>query len=488
MIRRSHFVWLLVSGLLGCGEGDAPATSGGAGDVPIGPPPPVSGDFRFYADIVPPGVGSGFAAMPGGHVAIASTPTKAGAVAGVPFTHFGPGTTVPNYDLLVAVIDNAGKTAWLKTFATAEIEASTSIVSDEKGDLYVSGQFKDNVDGLDFGGGVTVGIGPGELSSFLVKLSGKDGKALWATSIQSGETYAQQYCGLFRKDRAVRGGRGAIGCIFDADDGTRKLRIVTKAGATEIAAAGSDWNAVALAFDPSSGEPTGSYVLGGVDSNIQSLAITDDGGVVIGGIVEAGTVTDSAGSEPLVTGADTCFVASLGPDMKPRFRRTFSGDADSGCLIGDIAVAGPDRVLIGGSAIGNVDLGDGVASSGAFGFTGVLGADLSSAGAFERFADARVFGVATDVWGQSFVGVATEGDMQSFRYTKRDATGQVVWESKTYALAAGANPSSLLALGLETDKSGALTVFGAHKGPITFGDSVYGEDNEPRLFLARFAP
>jgi hypothetical protein len=38
--------------------------------------------------------------------------------------------------------------------------------------------------------------------------TGADGKALWATAIQSADTYVQPYCGLLRKEIAVRGGRG----------------------------------------------------------------------------------------------------------------------------------------------------------------------------------------------------------------------------------------------------------------------------------------
>jgi hypothetical protein len=458
-------------------------------EVPLGPPPPVSGTYHWYADLTPAlSIAEDFAVAPDGRVAFTSSPVQAGTVAGVPFTHFGPGTKIPNYDLLVAVLDTTGKVAWLKTFATAEIEGATSVAFDDKGDLYVSGLFKDNVDGLDFGNGVSVGIGPGEISSFLVKLRGSDGTALWATAIQSDTSYVQPYCGYFNKEHAVRGGVGAIGCIFDAGAGTRHAKIVTKTGSTLVAPAGPNENAFAFAFNPSTGEPIGTYVLGGVDSFIRTLAITKTGGIVIGGQLQEGTATDSAGSAPLTLTAPSCFVTTLSADLKPTARRTFGGDATSECDLTGVAVAGADRVLVAGNASGNVNFGDGATSSGNFGFTMTLDVSLANIRAPERFANERVFAVATDAWGQSFVGVSTESAQLSLRYLKHDAAGERIYTSKKYTPDASASRTSLKALGLEVDKSGAPSVFGLLSGTLSLDDGPHGEGSNLHLFALRFAP
>lgn len=473
---------------VGCNEGQKEEEP--PSEEPLGPPPPVSGTFHWYADITPSfPVAQGFAVAPDGRVALVASPIQAGTIAGVPYTHYGPGTATPNYDLLVAVLDASGKTAWWKTFATAEIESATSIAFDDKGDLYVTGVFKNNVDGLDFGNGVSVGIGPGEISSFLVKLRGTDGTALWAMAIQSDDRYVEPYCGFFLKERAVRGAHGAVGCMFDAGEGLGHVKLVTQAGATRVAPAGPKVNAFVLAFNPSTGEPTGTYVLGGVDSTIQALALTSSGGIVIGGQLQAGTVTDSAGSTPITLAARSCFVMSLSADLKPSFRRTFNGEASSDCEIIDVAVAGPDRILIGGNGLGNVDFGDGVASTDLFGFTGVLNANLSNSGAFERFSDESVFGVVSDAWGQSFVGLSKAGSTApSFRYTKHGADGTVIYTSKTYTSDASASNPSLKVLGLATDKSGALSVFGRLSGPFLFDDGTHGQNSIQSFFALRFAP
>lgn len=458
-------------------------------EEPLGPPPPVSGAFQWYADITPAlSLGEDFAVAPDGRVALVSSPVRAGTVAGVPFTHFGPGTSTPNYDLLVAVLDKSGKLAWSKSFATVEIESGSSIAFDEAGDVYVAGLLKDNTDGLDFGDGITVGISPGELSGFLVKLRGTDGRALWATGIQSADRYVAPRCGSFQKEHAVRGGLGAIGCLFDAGDGTRKAKIVTRSGATEITPAGPGINSLVLAFNPASGEPTGTYVIGGANASIRALAISDSGGVVIGGQLRVGTAADSAGSEPIVVSGPSCFVASLGADLKPAYRRVFSGKADADCAVGDVALAGSGRLLVGGEAEGEVDFGDGSTTSGSFGFLGTLSADLSNAAPLERYADERVFGVATDAWGQSFIGVASEHSPLSLRYTKRDAAGAVIFESKKYVPDAGASSPYLAGRGLAVDRSGALSVFGVLRGPFSFEDGPHGASDFLHFFGARFEP
>lgn len=490
MKRHPILAALLFSCVLGCGDGGPKGTSS-SGDPPDTSPPAVSGAFSWYVDITPAhSLGNGYAVAPDGRVAFAFTPVEDGTVAGEPFTHYGPGNTTPNYDALVAVIDPTGKLAWARSFATAEIETTTALAFDEAGDLYLSGIFKDNTDGLDFGNGVTVGIGPGEISSYLVKLRGTDGAALWATAITSGDSYVQPTCGFTEKELAVRGGRGALGCLFDGGDGTGAIRILTQTGMADIAAAGPDTNVIVLGFDPSTGQLAGSYVLGGADVNVRSLAITDSGGVVLGGVSEAGNVTDSAGSNPLVfTAATSCFVAALDATFKPTARRIFGGEASSNCAIGDIALAGPDRILVGGNAEGAVGLGDEGPSSGTIGFAGVLRADLLNAGAFDRFADGRVFGVATDVWGQSFVGVARQTNPAVFfRYMKRDADGNVVWSSKEYGAEDGSVFAELDAFGFGVDKAGWPTVFGVLTGgPFVFDDGPHG-GADPHFFAVKFEP
>lgn len=484
--RSALMLWGLLLGM-GCAE-DGPKDDGPDGTP--GPVPPVSGDFHWYADITPGfAIGDAFAVGANGRAALASSPTRAGTVAGVPFTHYGPGTSTPNYDLLVVVLDPTGALAWKRSFSTVEIEAASAVAIDEAGDVYLAGMLKDNQDGLDFGDGVTVGIGRGEISSFLVKLRGTDGKALWATGIVSGERYVKPYCGLFRKELQVRGGLGAIGCTFDVDDvALDRVRLVTSAGTTEVSPVGPGVNGFVLAFDPSNGRPQGTYVLGGAESAFRTLAISDSGGVVLGARLRRGTVVDSAGSAPLVLDAPGCLIASLGADLKPVHRRTLAGGVDTDCEPGDVALGENGRVHIGGNAMGNVDLGDGVAGAGAFGFSGTLQADLSNAAPFERFANERVFGVATDAWGQSFVGLSQEDSPVSLRYTKRDATGTVLHASKTYTADASASAPYLRARGLAVDGSGAPTLFGVFSGPFTFDDGPHGSDTNQSLFAVRFAP
>ncbi|WP_375767632.1 hypothetical protein NR798_39055 [Archangium gephyra] len=104
----------------------------------------------------------------------------------------------------------------------------------------------------------------------------------------------------------------------------------------------------------------------------------------------------------------------------------------------------------------------------------------------ERFAGESVFGVAADAWGQSFVGVAKEG-APSFRYTKRDAAGQVVFTSKTYAADASVTSPYLDVLGLGVDRSGAPIVFGVSSGAFVFDDGPHG-GNKGNFFALRFDP
>jgi hypothetical protein len=72
------------------------------------------------------------------------------------------------------------------------------------------------------------------------------------------------------------------------------------------------------------------------------------------------------------------------------------------------------------------------------------------------------------------VGIAKTGSSPSFQYSKRDADGKLVFESKTYTPEASATNPSLYMLGLDTDKSGAVSVFGALRGPFSFDDGVHG--------------
>ncbi|MCP3165140.1 hypothetical protein [Myxococcus qinghaiensis] len=491
MMQRTRAVVVWVGLLAGMSCSDDGAKDDGAGDA-LGPVPPTSGVFRWYADITPgAATGDAFAVGADGRVALAASPFREGTVAGVPFAHYGPGTTIPNYDLLVAVLDSKGALAWKRSFSTVEIEAANAVAFDEAGDVYLAGLLKDNHDGLDFGDGVTVGIGRGEISSFLVKLRGADGKALWAMGIVSGEQrYVQPYCGLFRKELQVRGGLGAIGCVFSVSDlSLGRVRLVTSAGTTEVSPVALGANGFVLAFDPANGRPLGTYVMGGAEAVIRTLALTESGGVVLGGRLRTGTVVDSAGSEPLVLAAPSCLIAALGADLRPVHRRVLGGGVDTDCEPGDVALGENGRVHVGGNAEGDVGLGDGVTGQGAFGFSGVLNADLSNEGTFERFANEWVFGVATDAWGQSFTGVSRESASPvSLRYTKRDAAGAVVHTSRTYTGPVGVRAPYLRVRGIGVDMSGAPTLFGVFSGPFSFDDGPHGNATEQSSFAVRFAP
>lgn len=492
MMTRTRAVVVLVGLLVGMSCSDDGAKDDGDGDA-LGPVPPTSGVFRWYADITPGvAIGDAFAVGADGRVALAASPFRAGTVAGVPFEHYGPGTSIPNYDLLVAVLDSRGALVWKRSFSTVEVEAASAVAFDEAGDVYLAGILKDNQDGLDFGDGVTVSLGQGEISSFLVKLRGTDGKALWATGIVSGEQrYVQPYCGLFRKELQVRGGLGAIGCVFTVRDDVAlgRVRLVTSAGTTEVSPVALGVNGFVLTFDPANGRPRGTYVMGGAEAVIRTLALTEGGGVVLGARLRAGTVVDSTGSPPLVLAAPSCLIASLGADLRPVHRRTLGGGVDTDCEPGDVALGKSGRVHVGGNAEGDVGLGDGATGQGSFGFAGVLNEDLSNAGTFERFAGERVFSVATDAWGQSFTGVSQEGGAPvSLRYTKRDAAGAVVHTSKTYPGPTGVRSPYLQMRGLVVDRSGAPTLFGVFLGPFSFDDGPHGNASEPSFFAARFAP
>ncbi|WP_342378609.1 hypothetical protein NVS55_04395 [Myxococcus stipitatus] len=449
------------------------------------------GELRWYADLTPGDpVGDAFAVSQSGRTAFAFSPLREGAVSGVPFTHYGPGGVRTNYDLLVAVLESTGKLAWRRTFSTAEIESATAVTFDEAGDVYVAGLLKDNQDGLDFGDGVSVDVGPGELTSFLVKLRGSDGKALWATGILSGDRYVKPQCGSFRKELQVRGGAGVLGCVFTVRDvALEHLLLVTRTGATEVRPVGLGANGVVLSFDPASGQPRATYVLGGAESVLRTVALTEAGGVVFGARLRPGTIVDSEGSTPLALTAPGCLVASLSANLKPLHRRVLGGSAaETDCEPEDVVLVGNDRILVGGQGTGNLDLGDGVVGQGTFGFVGTLRPDLSNAAAFERYAGERVFGIAADVSGPSFVGLAREESTQSFHYTKRDASGTVVHTSRTHVADASARSPFLRMRGLAVDASGAPTLLGVSGGPFVFDDGLHGSNDARSCFAARFVP
>ncbi|QSQ11160.1 hypothetical protein [Myxococcus landrumensis] len=492
MRHRTRSVCVLVVLLLGVQCANEKPKADGPPDEP-GPIPGVSGAFRWYAELTPGDpVGDSFAVSKAGRTAFAFSPLRAGTVAGVPFNHSGAGGVKSNYDLLVAVLESTGKLAWKRTFSTAEVESATAVTFDDAGDVYVAGLLKDNQDGLDFGDGVSVGVGPGELTSFLVKLRGTDGKALWALGIISGERYVRPMCGIFRKELQVRGGVGVLGCVFTVSDVAQEhLLLVTRTGTTEVRPVGLGANGVVLSFDPSSGQPRATYVLGGAESVLRTLAVTDAGGVVLGARLRQGTIVDSEGSTPLVLTAPGCLVAALGPNLKPLHRRVLGGSiAETDCEPEDVVLAGNGRVLVGGQGTGNLDQGDGVVGQGTFGFVGTLHSDLSNADAFERYADQRVFGMAVDAWGQSFVGLSREEPALSFHYTKRDASGTVVHTSKDQVADASARfPYPLLNMrGLAVDASGAPTLLGVTGGPFVFDDGLHGSNEARSCFAVRFAP
>ncbi|AGC42188.1 hypothetical protein MYSTI_00839 [Myxococcus stipitatus DSM 14675] len=462
-----------------------------ANERPKAEEPEVSGAFRWYSDLTPGDpIGDAFAVSPAGRTAFAFSPLGGGTVAGVPFTHSGPGSARTNHDLLVAVLEPTGKLAWKRTFSTAEVESATAVTFDDAGDVYVAGLLKDHQDGLDFGEGVSVDVGPGELTSFLVKLRGTDGKALWALGITSGERSVQPLCGAFRKELQVRGGVGVLGCVFTVRDvALEHLLLVTRTGTTEVQPVGLGANGVVLSFDPASGQPRATYVLGGAEAVLRTVALTEAGGVVFGARLRQGTLVDSEGSTPLVLTTPGCLVASLSANLKPLHRRVLGGSTvETDCEPEDVVLVGKDRVLVGGQGTGSLDLGDGAGGQGTFGFVGTLHADLSNAEAFERYPDQRVFGLAADAWGQSFVGLAREASPGSFHYTKRDASGTVVHTSRTQGADTSARSPFLRMRGLAVDASGAPTLLGVSGGPFVFDDGVHGSNDARSCFAVRFAP
>jgi hypothetical protein len=506
--------WVFVVAVNACGDDSAagPGSGSDAGtdgpSIPpneagviapfdAGPVPPVSGAMRWYADIHPAHTfGNGIAVARDGRVALAFSPVTAGTVADTPFTHFGPGTSTPNYDVLVGVVNNAGKLAWQRSFATAEIEAATAAAFDEAGDLYVSGTFKNNADGLDFGTGVTVGIGPGEISSFLVKLRGTDGTPLWAASIEAVNAGADPSCGLGKHELAVRAGRVALACVFDAGvSNTRSARVVVKGAPTSVPSVAARSNALLIRFDANDGKVTSTYVMAGAgDEAIHAVRLTEGGDVVFGATLKKGSSLDSAGSAPLpVSIAQTCLIGRIpAGDAKPSFRRTFEGDVAATCTLRDVAVVENQKILFGGAAKGNVDFGDSVTGADDYGTFGAVNAVTgANAGVtLERFPGETVFGVDVDAWGQSFVGVyGGTASKAIFRYTKRDASGAIVFTSKSVVPDSETGSSLMEAFGLGVDGSGSLTVFGDLKGTFTFPDGVArGQDGDQHFFAARFDP
>jgi hypothetical protein len=237
------------------------------------------------------------AAVPGGDVVVAGTFQGSMAIAGKTLASAG------DTDVFVARFGGDGKLRWARSFGGSGADHADAVALDASGRVYVGGSFSGTVD---------PGAGPkltakGDADAFVAAFE-VDGTPRWAVGF--GSPADDEVFGL-----ALKGERIAI-------TGTVTGPAVI-AGAP-LSAVGPRGYVAALDLD---GKGLWAVPFGGGTGFTagRSLAIADDGALVLGGVLGEGS---AFGTEPLGTqGYGSPFVAVLAPaDGAPRWARAFPAE------------------------------------------------------------------------------------------------------------------------------------------------------------------
>ena len=97
---------------------------------------------------------------------------------------FDPGTgtairtSLGDWDVFIQKLDSDGNFLWVKTFGGASADHAESVFTDQNGNIYTAGRFRQTVD-FDPGSGVASYSSSGDFDAFIQKLD-SDGNFLWA--------------------------------------------------------------------------------------------------------------------------------------------------------------------------------------------------------------------------------------------------------------------------------------------------------------------
>lgn len=208
-------------------------------------------------------------------------------------------TSAGGTDVMFASFTRAGKLRWAKSLGGPGDDGTTAVGVDAAGHVYVGGYFEDEVD---FGGKKALAV-VGTSDAFLASFE-ESGDFRWAKSFgANGRDLVL--------DLAARGDRVVV---------TGQLANEATIDGTVLAA--KNFDGFVARFDTDGKIDWGTVFGGDGGDQGQSVAIAEDGSIVVGGSLFAGT---AFGSKPVGTkGVSQPFVAVLEPSGKPRWAKAFS--------------------------------------------------------------------------------------------------------------------------------------------------------------------
>jgi hypothetical protein len=297
----------------------------------------------------------------------------------------GGAHTIPvGYDPFVAAYDTDGSYLWDRVFPCdgGNEDEAQGVVSDENGDVFVTGAF---ARACDFGDGVSRDGGDG--SPFVLKLDGASGATRWARHFPVGAGGTAV---------GLRAGVGTSGDV--AVTGSFRVSLSDPGDASVLASAGLE-DAFVMRLAGTDGRTVWKRRLGGAGGDWgNSIAVdSDDNVYVVGRYQDDMTV----GADTLsAVGLADVFVSKLSSAGTPAWSRGFGGAGDDDGY-GIALDFDADDVLVAGGMSGTVDFGGGfvVTTEQRDGFLARFGADGSGPTLVRRYGGAEddtLFDVAVD--------------------------------------------------------------------------------------------
>jgi hypothetical protein len=116
-------------------------------------------------------------------------------------------------DIYLARLDSAGKFQWIKTIGGRQEETVADLISDDQGNLYLTGNFGKTVD-FDPGRGQTLLAAPGDGAAYVMKMD-SDAKLTWAREIGAPVTAGSSDRGLIVARAIALDVNGAVYTVGD---------------------------------------------------------------------------------------------------------------------------------------------------------------------------------------------------------------------------------------------------------------------------------
>lgn len=443
-----------------------------ADDETCGGPPTCTGDTAWAVTSTAPGtsVGNGVAVFADGSVVVV------GSFSGT-LDLGGDAITREETSAFVARLDEEGRVVWVLGLQGAT-SAATAVTVDGS-DLTVAGVFQDTVTA----GGVTL-TSAGAYDSFVMRLSG-DGAVQWARA----------YGGVNNELAAdLAPGAGSLGDGFVL---AGYLHGATDFGTGTLPFAGTQ-DLFVLRLD-ASGEPSWATAAGGPGvENLSGITSDSAGRVTLVGTFEQ-TLGWGGETTPLVAKGRDGFIAQLAATGGARWASSYAGEGEDHARAvastddGDLLVTG----LLDGIAVtpsgtltphGGFDTflsrltpdGD-----------GVDGLQLGGSGATSYGLDVVRDGAGQPILLGAYEGpldigggvLPDRGGQQSIYLTKLDRTLAPVW-ARGFGDASLQRPSAIA-----DDTQGGVVITGDFSGVLDFGEPyVLADGDASRVFIARFRP